>query len=497
MTEYIRSNGWMIHLGKDIGGGGEGRIYKTVEEPRLVAKIYTTVTHEQEAKLDAMLARPPYTPMRSHFPLAWPMEPLYDRADQCVGFLMPYIDHNNNIPLLKLYNPRDRLQTLHGFTWKYLLRAAKNLANVVSVLHENGYIIGDVNESNILISKSALVTLVDCDSIQVPKGDKHFFRCAVGKPEYTPPELQGREFQAINREMHHDNFGLAVLIFQMLMEGVHPFSGVWQGTGNPPTLEQNIQAGNSPYLSERILRLPRRALPFETLPQTVQTLMTRCFGEGQRDPSRRPTAYEWYEALHDAEQQIVSCLVNTQHWYSKHLSSCPWCERMRQGIPDPFPLHPPATTVRTGLRPTIQLKPPTARPTIQLPPYPTTPLTPGTAYQPFMSQVQTQMPAPPSPYTSPGSYRSSGAQTTSDTLHTTAVVMEVLLSIFGVFGVGWCIAGRWGRGLTLLVCSFLIYWPIIMQSLLSGSGGSCPFLLAIGAIIFNGTQLNKEIANGP
>src|SRR5439155_5011102 len=241
MREYRKSNGWVIHLGNDIGGGGEGRIYTTVEEPGLVAKIYTTVTGEREAKLAAMLAQPPHnTYTQKHFPLAWPTERLYDREDQCVGFLMPYIAHKDNFPLLKLYNPKDRLKTLHLFSWKYLLHAAMNLASTVSVLHENGYIIGDVNESNILISRTALVTLVDCDSIQVPRRNGSFFRCAVGKPEYTPPELQGRDFHAINRTAYHDNFGLAVLIFQMLMEGVHPFSGIWQGTGNPPTLEQNI-----------------------------------------------------------------------------------------------------------------------------------------------------------------------------------------------------------------------------------------------------------------
>src|SRR5262249_32599608 len=159
-------------------------------------------------------------------------------------------------------------------------------------------------------------------------------------------------------------------------------------------------------------------------------------------------------------------------------SSCPWCERMRQGIPDPFPLHPPATTVKLALHPTIQAKPPLAHPTIKLPPpppYPTAPLTPGRAYRPLMTQLQTQIQAPPGPYTSPGSYtspnyyRPSSSHTTSDTLHTAAVVMEVLLSIFGVFGVGWCMAGKWGRGITLLICSFVIYWPIIMQSLFNGA----------------------------
>src|SRR5262249_10281900 len=147
----------------------------------------------------------------------------------------------------------------------------------------------------------------------VPRGGGSFFRCPVGKPEYTPPELQEHDLHSLNRQTYHDNFGLAVLIFLMLMEGIHPFSGTWQGTGNPPTLEENIQAGNSPYLSSSKLTPPRRALPFRTLPPSIQTLMVRCFGEGHRNPSRRPTAHEWHQALSLASEEIRFCHVNSQH----------------------------------------------------------------------------------------------------------------------------------------------------------------------------------------
>jgi DNA-binding helix-hairpin-helix protein with protein kinase domain len=359
MTEYKRSNGWAIHLGNAIGGGGEGRIYRTVEEPGLVAKIYTTATHEKEAKLTAMLGRTPDAHTSGHFPLAWPRELLYNRENQCVGFLMPYIDHKDNESLFTLYNPKARFKALPDFSWKYLLYAAMNLSHIVKVLHDNGYVIGDINESNILISRSALVTLVDCDSIQVPRGGGSFFRCPVGKPEYTPPELQGRDLHSLDRQTHDDNFGLAVLIFLMLMEGINPFSGIWQGTGEPPTLDQNMRAGNSPYLPSSKLVPPRRALPFRTLPESIQTLMIRCLGEGHKNPSRRPTAHEWYQELHRARQQITSCHINSQHWYSRHLSSCPWCERMRQGIDDPFPpLRAPTTTAKHALHPITQSTPP-------------------------------------------------------------------------------------------------------------------------------------------
>jgi len=59
-------------------------------------------------------------------------------------------------------------------------------------------------------------------------GRQRLFPLSVGKPEYTAAELQGRDFSTMDRKASHDNFGLAVLIFHLLMEGIHPFAGVMQ-----------------------------------------------------------------------------------------------------------------------------------------------------------------------------------------------------------------------------------------------------------------------------
>src|SRR5712691_4689158 len=88
---------------------------------------------------------------------------------------------------------------------------------------------------------TALVTLVDTDSFQVCEPHNGVvYRCPVGKPEFTPPELQGCPFAQVDRAPEHDLFGLAVLLFQLLMEGTHPFAGVYQGHGDPPPYETRI-----------------------------------------------------------------------------------------------------------------------------------------------------------------------------------------------------------------------------------------------------------------
>jgi len=355
-----QENGARITLGRVIAQGGEGKIYTIVENPALLAKIFHEPTTEKNAKLLAMLRNTPSDPTRSlgHISIAWPVSRITDIHGRSIGFLLPYIHYGDNpevkvFPLLKVYNPRDRKQTNLHFTWEYLLRMAHNLASAIEALHSKGYVIGDLNESNILVTNTALVTLIDCDSIQVPVPHhqsqkllwwQKYFPCTVGKPEYTPPELHGRDFSVVKRRTYHDSFSLTVLIFLMLMEGRHPFAGVPQEDHGQLTLEQSIQHGYFPYAYPHLLKPPKNALPFNTLPPEVQKLMRRCFvtscwslGSWYPLAWYRPSARAWKLALRDTEKHLVDCEYNDQHIYSDHLERCPWCERMRLGIPDPFP----------------------------------------------------------------------------------------------------------------------------------------------------------------
>jgi DNA-binding helix-hairpin-helix protein with protein kinase domain len=288
-----------------------------------------------------MIANPPADPSRvdGHTSIAWPAELVTSAGGHVAGFLMPAVDERVSVPSFRLYNPRDRLATWPGFGWDYLLRAAVNLAGVVRALHARGCVIGDLNESNILVTNTALVTLVDCDSMQVPAGGAEVFRCTVGKAEYTPPELQGRDFAALTRTPEQDAFGLAVLVHLLLVEGVHPYQGVWRGSG-APTVAEHIRAGRCALVSGSGLVPPPHALAAEALPPEIRSLMLRCFGDGHRNPAARPTAAVWQRALGDASKRLAHCSVNQRHIYGKHLSACPWCARISRGLPDPFPPVP-------------------------------------------------------------------------------------------------------------------------------------------------------------
>ena len=138
--------------------------------------------------------------------------------------------HPARSPTSGRVQPTPAPDVLPQFDRRYLLRTARNLAAALSALHSSGYVAGDLNESNVLVTPTALVTLIDTDSFQV-REDREWKSgaslCPVGKPEYTPPELQGKPLSEVMRLPDHDAFGLAVLIFQLLMEGSHPFRAQW------------------------------------------------------------------------------------------------------------------------------------------------------------------------------------------------------------------------------------------------------------------------------
>jgi WD40 repeat protein/serine/threonine protein kinase len=335
--------GRIFDLHEPFRSGGEGAIYEVPHYPNLVAKVYHAQrrTPERIAKLQIMVAHPPVNPTEhlNHPSIAWPTELLRDTAtNQLVGFVMPRV--RQMLPLSEVYNPRARRRQLPLFNYRYLVRTARNLCAAVQAVHQAGYVIGDLNESNVLVSDQALVTLVDADSFQVRDPETGVvYRSLVGKPEYTPPELQGCSFADVDRQPEHDAFALAVLIFRLLMEGFHPFDGVYRGRGEPPELGARIRNGYFPYARGRTGIEPSPlAPPFEMLHPDLQALFVRCFEEGHRNRSVRPRVEDWLEALEGAEDALQQCGQNEQHYYWVHWSGCPWCARQQAlGGRDPFP----------------------------------------------------------------------------------------------------------------------------------------------------------------
>ena len=322
------STGAQITTGKPKGSGGEAAIFAVHGQDNVLAKIYGKPNTNHERKLKAMVANPPDDPSKNigHASISWPIDLLYDgRTRQFAGYLMPFV--KNAVMLIQVINPMMRKKVLPGFDWKYLHRSARNLAAAVGALHARGYVIGDLNESNVLVNPMALVTVIDCDSMQVKIGSQ-VLPCPVGKPDYTPPELQGVPFARVQRLPEHDAFALGILVYQLLLNGNHPYRSQWLGRGDPLPIEQRIKNGWFPYSRQacpKEIALPPRAPLLGWLYPKVSVLARRCFIEGYKNPKQRPSPREWEAALAEAEKAIVPCFKG--HQYSRHLPQCPRCQR--------------------------------------------------------------------------------------------------------------------------------------------------------------------------
>jgi hypothetical protein len=333
-----RADGTRLHVGKVLGSGGEGWVYQVdgQGQGRTALKLYKRDqlhAHSSRlmAKLQQMIDRPPDNPTADlrHPSLAWPEEIILDRQGNFAGFTMPLLDSRLTLAMHQVVNPSERTNSgLPGWIsayedWGRLVHTAANLAAATQSLHDANYVIGDFNESNILVTDRALVTLIDCDSMQVPARNGNVFLCTVGKPEFTAPEVQ--DFKIHPRTKHADNFALAVHCFMLLMWGRHPFSGIWHGSGDKPSQLALARRGLYCIAGHRSLEPQRGTPPATVLPASLINLFARAFSH-PADPSTRPSAEEWKTALFAFEASLTACSRNPQHHYGSHLSRCPWCQ---------------------------------------------------------------------------------------------------------------------------------------------------------------------------
>jgi hypothetical protein len=337
----------------ELGKGGEGSVYEIVRYPGLVAKIYhpQKLTSALEYKLTAMVANPPVDDTRqslNHVSIAWPTDTLYS-GSRFMGYVMPKLPKSDDMYILT--QPQQRAQKYPKATHQLLYRVGRNLATAMASIHAKNHIVGDVNFKNVMFNEQALITLVDCDSMQVTDARGNIHHCLVGLPEFTAPELQGKDFSKVNRTQHSDTFGLAVLLFQLLMQGFHPFAG--RSLPGAPDVEQVhvycITQNIFPYASNKQFAPPPAAPTFDALPGTLRSMFKSAFTS-----RTRPSADEWADALALVERRLIPCANNRAHMHPSD-GKCVICEVTSHT--QPMRVRKPATPVPTPTQTQVPLPP--------------------------------------------------------------------------------------------------------------------------------------------
>ncbi len=290
--------GQRVILAKRLGSGGQGEVFALVEPDGYVLKRYFEAEIGRDPSLaDRLTVMANAMPARTrsaesdHILLAWPTD-LVESGDHFIGYLMPLIDRSKTLPLHRVANPSDGRRSsstsasrwARHIDWSYLVTAAANLALAVQVLHQAGVVIGDFNENNVLVWRDARVTLLDCDSMQITAASGRHYLCRVGRAEFTPPELFRANWGHTVRAPSSDLFALAIHIHQLIMEGEHPFRGVWSGPDEKPTGQDLALEGVWAYGGDPRLRPRPRAVSNEILSPEIQALFARAFVDGAVNP---------------------------------------------------------------------------------------------------------------------------------------------------------------------------------------------------------------------
>lgn len=277
-------DGTPVVLGQRLGRGGEGSVYTVVNSSRLAVKVYHDHANndDRERRLRALIKAtgPGASPA-----VAWPKQGVMDHSGRTVGFLME--SFSDARPIHELYTPLSRRTYFPAADRGFLARAALNLARVVARLHDDRFVVGDLNHSSVLVLPDATVRIVDADSFPIPPD----FICRVGTPEYMPAELQHADLRLVKRQSQHDVFAVSVLIYQLLLGGRHPFAG--HGGRPSANLKDDIR---------KIKRYQLAARQREDLAVSLKNgraLQVACLIEAAftRSSMKSVTARSWVEAL--------------------------------------------------------------------------------------------------------------------------------------------------------------------------------------------------------
>ncbi len=318
-----------IVLGKLLNkGGAAGKIYEIKDKPKMVAKIF----HERQKsntnrlKLEAMVNNNPNIDSVvfqgvEYVQIAWPEAILEDDEGYCVGYIMPFIDTTKAVSLDHLMQSAVRAKLGLSEKYEYRIMAAYNVALMVASLHKAGHYIVDLKPSNVSIYKrTMIVAMFDCDGFSI-KGEEARFPAEFVSEEYIYPEGMTEMPEDMGEEQ--DKFALAVIIFKLLNNGIHPFSGVVKKNGDlNKSIQERIEEYHYAYgLWADDYQGPHPYSLHTFLPQSTLKLFDRAFVKGQT----RPTAQEWQEELDNLLSNLKRCKKNPNHVYFTN-KGCGLCE---------------------------------------------------------------------------------------------------------------------------------------------------------------------------
>lgn len=197
-----------------------------------------------------------------------PRSQLWDEQGRFRGYCM-YIVYGRDLRLLAKKSWRQKADLSNEDVQEIF----DEIRQTVSSLHDRDVVVGDLNDTNILIRQNSYEPfLIDTDSFQY-RG----FPCTVGHNRYLDPRLYGEDLEdgPVFSESS-DWYSWTVLLFESLMY-VHPYGGTHS---EHQTLLRRAEAGHSVFQDD--VRYPSSARSREALPAGAVSYFRDIFDEGER-----------------------------------------------------------------------------------------------------------------------------------------------------------------------------------------------------------------------
>jgi len=341
MKKFKTDLGEYIHISTNeepLGSGLEAKIYNIIGRQKEVAKIFQKKLDEseqefnrelieKEKKIKYMVKKCPKgslsNPIKGKWKneevdcinIAWPIRLLYDEENKFSGYIMPKI---NTLCKFKQFLIK-RKKYFPNMTKRKLYIIAYNLINGFKNIHDNKVVICDGNPDNFLVNSNGLISFIDTDSYQLKDELSGIFKSYVFTKEVNPPEYSEDIFNGVFTE-EGDCFILAIMLFQLLMNGAHPFVGriLKKNIDNQDIEITAIKNGWFAYEANDYLKAPSNAPNYiEEIPQNLRRLFHRCFCDGIKQPNKRPTAKEWLTEIENVMENATDKTIESDESFNE------------------------------------------------------------------------------------------------------------------------------------------------------------------------------------
>jgi DNA-binding helix-hairpin-helix protein with protein kinase domain len=133
-------------------------------------------------------------------------------------------------------------------------------------------------------------------------------------------------------ETEGSGYSPAILIFQMLMDGYHPYHATGRKVYGFRSPEKRMKARMYPWnRSDPDLGIPKGAPSIEIIPQEILIQIEKVFlnVDWNASGNQEIDQIHWLKILDKILGDLICCTTNPDHWYIPGISGCPWCKQVQ------------------------------------------------------------------------------------------------------------------------------------------------------------------------